>query len=125
MEVRAYIMRASESGIVYKGYQSVIGSGVLEGCYIYPLGNGVGIACCEDAVILGRTLNRAVYDGSGRLKTVLAGNLAAVRYDGKCFGSIQKEDIKIIEELMKPIERIAYGKVFLKEADGLPEWTDK
>ena len=109
----------------YKGYPSVIGSGVLEGCYIYPLGNGVGIACCEDAVILGRTLNRAVYDGSGKFKTVLAGNLAAVRYDGECFGSIQKEDIKIIEELMKPIERIAYGKVFLKEADGLPEWTDK
>lgn len=125
MEVRAYIMRADESGIVYKGYQSVIGSGVLEGCYIYPLGNGVGIACGEDAVIQGRTLNRAVYDGSGRLKTVLAGNLAAVRYDGECFGSIQKEDIKMVEKLMKPIERIAYGRVCLKAACTLQEWEGR
>lgn len=125
MEISVYIMRTDEEGVVYRGYQARIESGLLEGEYIYPIDDGIGIACGEDAVVMGRTLNRAVYDRNGNFKTVLAGDLVAVRYDGKCFSDIQKEDIIFIEKLLKPIGRIAYGKVFLKETSKLPEWSDR
>lgn len=122
MEVSVYIMRADKDGIVYQGYQAQVEARVLEGNYIYPLGRGVGIVCVEDAVVMGEPLNRAVYGGNGEFQTVLAGNLAAVRHDGECFSDIQEEDVIFIEESLKPIERIAYGKVFLKGAGSLPVW---
>ncbi len=37
----------------------------------------------KDAVIMGRSLNRAVYDENGSLRAILAGNLMVVRRNGK------------------------------------------
>ena len=118
-------MRVGEGGAVYKGYQGSVDSALLELGDMYPLGHGLAIACVEDAAIQGETLNRAVYDCGGNLQTVLGGNLAAVRYDGECFRSICKEDISFLEHVLKPIERIAYGKICLKAACTLPEWKGR
>lgn len=45
-----------------------------------------------------------------------------VRYKGDTFDSIQEEDVKLIERMLKPIDHIACGTVFLKAAEELPEW---
>lgn len=125
LEVSAYIMRVGKNGEVYQGYLSEAGVSLLEQGYIYPLGGGLAIVCVEDAVVQGETLNRAVYDSGGNFQTVLAGSLAAVRYEGGCFKGVCKEDIASIENALKPVERVAYGKVCLKAASTLPKWEGK
>lgn len=118
-------MRVGKTGEVYQGYLSEADVSLLEQGYIYPLSGGLAVVCVEDAVAQGETLNRAVYDGGGNFQTVLAGALAAVRYEGGCFKGICKEDIASIENALKPVERIAYGKVCLKASSTLPKWEGK
>ena len=125
LEVSAYIMRVGKTGEVYQGYLSEVGVSLLEQGYIYPLSGGLAIVCVEDAVVQGETLNRAVYDSDGNFQTVLAGNLAAVRYEGGCLKGVCKEDIASIENALKPVERIAYGRVCLKASSTLPKWEEK
>ncbi len=125
MKVSAYIMRVGETGEVYQGYLAETDTALLELGDIYSLGGGLIVACVEDAVIQGETLNRAFYGKDGKFRTVLAGNLAAARYDGGGFRSISKEDIALLEKTLKPVECIAYGKVCLKASSALPEWEGK
>lgn len=125
MKVSAYIMRVGKAGGVYRGYLAEVDGSLLEMGYIYPLGGGFAVVCVEDAVIQGETLNRAVYGRGGDFQTVLAGDLAVVRYNGEGFKSVCKEDIALLEGRLKPVERIAYGKVCLKAASTLPEWEGK
>ena len=125
LKVSAYIMRVGKTGEVYQGYLGETDVSLLELGHIYPLGGGLAIACVEDAAIQGETLNRAVYDNNGNFQTVLAGDLAAVRYERGCFKGVCKEDIASIENALKPVERIAYGKVCLKAASMLPKWEGK
>lgn len=122
LEASAYIMRVGKTGGAYQGYLGEADVSLLEQGYIYPLGGGLAVVCVEDAVVQGETLNRAVYDGDGNLQTVLAGDLAAVRYEGGCFKGVCREDIASIENALKPVERIAYGMVCLKAASTLPKW---
>ena len=122
LEVSAYIMRVGKNGEAYQGYLGEAHVSLLEQGYIYPLGGGLAIVCVEDAVVQGETLNRAVYDSDGNFQTVLAGDLAAVRYEGGCFKGVCKEDIASIENALKPVGRIAYGKVCLKSSSTLPKW---
>ncbi len=82
----------------------------------------VKIICGEDAVVLGKPLNRAWYDDNGKLVTVFAGTLMFVRREGRQLVNMRKEDVELIERSMKPIERIACGRVFTKPEDSLPEW---
>ncbi len=116
LKVSAYIMRVGKTGEVYQGYLGETDVSLLELGHIYPLGGGLAVACVEDAVIQGETLNRAVYGHDGNFQTVLAGDIVGVRYDGEDFRSIRKEDIAALEKALKPIERIAYGKICLKAA---------
>ena len=125
LEVSAYIMRVGKTGEAYQGYLGEADVTLLEQGHIYPLGGGLAIVCVEDAVVQGETLNRAVYDSDGNFQTVLAGNLAAVRYEGGCFKGVCKEDIASIENALKPVGRIAYGKVCLKSSSTLPKWEGK
>jgi len=62
---------------------------------------------------------------TGIYRPDLAGELAAVRYERGCFKDVCKEDIVSIENALKPVERIAYGKVCLKAASTLPKWEGK
>ncbi len=122
LEVSAYIMRVGKTGEAYQGYLGEADVTSLGQGHKYPLGGGLAIVCVEDAVVQGETLNRAVYDSDGNFQTVLAGDLAAVRYEGGCFKGVCKEDIASLENALKPVGRIAYGKVCLKSSSTLPKW---
>ena len=49
----------------------------------------------KDAVIMGRSLNRAVYDENGSLRAILAGNLMVVRRNGKNYESICDDNASV------------------------------
>ena len=51
-----------------------------------------------DAVIMGRSLNRAVYDENGSLRAILAGNLMVVRRNGKNYESICDDKCKCAKQ---------------------------
>lgn len=127
-DMRAYFLRASD-GVVYRGYLSEIPNSlkaeqdcVDDGIETFTLNDDLVLIGARDAVIFGKTLNRAFYDGSGKFITVFAGNLIVVRYKGDELGSILDEDIELVERLLKPIDHIACGTVFLKATEELPEW---
>lgn len=128
-KMKAYLMRASSDGVVYKGYvgelenslkaeQNYVGDGIET----FALNDDLVLIGARDAVIWGKTLNRALYDERGKFRTVFAGNLMVVRHKSDTFASIREEDAAVIEKLLKPIECISCGIVFLKEAEELPEW---
>lgn len=126
--MRAYFLRASD-GVVNKGYLSEIPNSLKAeqdyvggGIETFALNDELVLIGARDAVIFGKTLNRAFYDESGNFITVFAGNLLVVRYRGGEFCSVLEEDVKLIERLLKPIDHIACGTVFLKAAEELPEW---
>lgn len=126
--VRAYFLRASD-GVVYRGYLSELADfpkaeqeyvgGEME---IFTLNDDLVLVSSRDAVIFGKTLNRALYDENGKFITAFAGNLLVVRYKGDAFDHIQEKDVELIERLLKPIDHIACGTVFMKEAEKLPAW---
>ena len=126
--MRTYFLRASD-GVVYKGYLSEIPNSLKAeqeyvggGIETFTLNDELVLVGGRDAVVFGKTLNRALYDESGKFITAFAGNLMVVRYKGNEFESILKEDVELIERLLKPIDHIACGTVFLKAAEELPEW---
>lgn len=128
LSMRAYFLRTSD-GVVYKGYLSEIPNSlkaeqdyVGSGIETFTLNDDLVLIGARDAVVFGKTLNRALYDESGKFITAFAGNLMVVRYKGDEFESILKEDVELIERLLKPIDHIACGTVFLKAAEELPEW---
>lgn len=126
--IKAYHLRACD-GNVYGGYiaeisntlkaeQDYVGGGIET----FTLNDELVLIGARDAVILGKTLNRALYDESGKLITVFAGNLMVVRYKGDEFTSVLDEDVELIEHLLKLIDHIACGTVFLKASEELSEW---
>lgn len=126
--MRAYFLRASNH-VVYKGYLSELPNSLKAeqqyvggGIETFMLNDDLVLVGARDAVIFGKTLNRALYDKKGKFITVFAGNLLVVRYKGDTFDSIQEEDVKLIERMLKPIDHIACGTVFLKAAEELLEW---
>ena len=126
--MRAYFLRASNH-VVYKGYLSELPNSLKAeqqyvggGIETFMLNDDLVLVGARDAVIFGKTLNRALYDECGKFITAFAGNLLVVRYKGDEFDSILEEDVELIERLLKPIDHIACGTVFLKAAEELPEW---
>lgn len=127
-DMRAYFLRASD-GVVYRGYLSEIPNSLKAeqdyvggGIETFALNDDLVLIGARDAVVFGKTLNRALYDESGKFITAFAGNLMAVRYKGDEFDSILEKDVELIERLLKPIDHIACGTVFLKAVEELPEW---
>lgn len=127
-DMRAYFLRAS-NGVVYRGYLSEIPNSLKAeqdyvggGIETFALNDELVLIGARDAVIFGKTLNRAFYGESGNFITAFAGNLLVVRNKGDEFGSILEEDVELIERLLKPIDHIACGTVFLKAVEELPEW---
>lgn len=128
--IKAYFMRAGSNGELYKGYAGVIPADrhawekyVGDETEELRISDNISIIMAKDAVIMGKTLNRAVYDENSRLRTILAGNLMAVRRNGKNYESICDEDITAIEQVAKPIERIYAGRIILKKSDILKEFV--
>lgn len=127
--ITAYLLRVDEEGRQYQGYMSEVENSLKAeqeyvggGIETFTLNGEFVLICARDAVIFGKTLNRALYDERGNLITAFAGNLLVVRYKGDEFDSILEEDVELIECMLKPIDHIAYGIVFLKSAEELPEW---
>ena len=93
--ITAYFLRVGEDGTQYRGYLDEI-ENALEPMQNYTGGmietvsvdENISIICGEEAVILGKPLNRALYNNKKELITVLAGNLMAVRHKGDEFVSI-------------------------------------
>lgn len=126
--IKAYFLRASDH-VIYRGYLSEIrGSPKLKREWtsgeteVVTLNEEFVLIGDREAVVLGKTLNRAFYDEAGKLITVFAGDLVVFRYKGDTYESVQEEDVERIERMLKPVDHIACGKVFLKEAETLPEW---
>lgn len=126
--IEAYLMRVCE-GVVYRGYLAKIPNSLkAEQDYVggaietFTLNDDFALICDGEGVIMGKPLNRALYDARGKFRTVFAGNLMVVRHKSDTFASIHEEDVAVIEKLLRPIERISCGTVFLKVAEELPEW---
>uniref|UniRef100_UPI004028D5C8 hypothetical protein n=1 Tax=Lachnospira sp. TaxID=2049031 RepID=UPI004028D5C8 len=64
----------------------------------FALTKNIDILYEEDAVIMGRSLNRAVYDENGSLRAILAGNLMVVRRNGKNYESICDDKCKCAKQ---------------------------
>ena len=126
--INAYFIRV-DAETPYKGYMGQIENSftALKSCIggritTYDFTEDIVMVAEEDAVILGRRLNRALFDSNGERIAVFAGNLLFVRHEEDRFTSLQDGDVALIEEHFKPIERIFGGEVYLKPADELPEW---
>lgn len=127
--ILVYLLRVDEGYGQYQGYLTEV-EDLSEAWHRYvddfievvSLTEEIDLICGEDAVVQGRPLNRAWYDADGGLITVFAGNLMLVRHKGRHFTNMRKEDVQFVEKRMKPIDRIAYGIVFTKPEDSLPEW---
>lgn len=174
--IKAYYMCA-QNGVVYKGYTEWTGDklsyvrkyilckcadrridskNIDEGCGtdeldIVWLNDGLLLIAEKDAVVQGRTLNRAFYrlpvnnetdKKSADVKNIVhnkisnkdleslkperifAGNLVVLKIESTSDGSnelvdIIDEDIEFIESVLRPIERIYAGVVYLKKEKDL------
>lgn len=174
--IKAYYMCA-QNGVVYKGYTEWTGDklsyvrkyilckcadrridskNIDEGCCtdeldIVWLNDSLLLIAEKDAVVQGRTLNRAFYRlpvnnetdkksadvkntvhnkisnndlESLKPERIFAGNLVVLKIESTSDGSnelvdIIDEDIEVIETVLRPIERIYAGVVYLKKEKDL------
>ena len=104
---KIYILRADSAGNVYRGYecdaQDYSDMIKIPDIQKFALTKNIDILYEEDAVIMGKTLNRAVCGEDGKVQKIFAGNIAAVKHEKD-----------IIKESLRPIERIYGGEVFFK-----------
>lgn len=126
--IKAYLLRA-EKNTVYKGIITEIENDlqsinnyVKGDLQILSLNEHIVIICEKDAVIMGRTLNRAMYNAKGERINVFAGNLLLLKKEGENFINIEQEDIVDIEKMLKPIEHIFGGEVIIKEQKELKNY---
>ena len=82
---------------------------VVEGTIqaIYPFEEPVALICNDEAKLLGMPLNRALYDGSGRIYDVVAGTffLCNAPSDSNEFTSLDDEQIQRFKGLFRCPER--------------------
>lgn len=115
---KIYILRADSVGNVYRGYecdaQDYSDMIKIPDIQKFALTKNIDILYEEDAVIMGKTLNRAVCGEDGKVQKIFAGNIAAVKHEKDIIKDINKEDIEFVEKSLRPIERIFGGEVFFK-----------
>ncbi len=135
-KIKAYMMRMSDDGEVYKGYfgeientlqaiQSFAGGDIQ----VISLSSGIVLICNEEGKLEGLPPNRALYyeaDGKDTIYDFVVGNCLCVRYnDEGNFTSILEEDLAVIQRFAKPIEFIAPPNLILvKEEDECVEWQE-
>ena len=115
---KIYILRADSAGNVYRGYecdaQDYSDMIKITDIQKFALTKNIDILYEEDAVITGKTLNRAVCGEDGKVQKIFAGNIAAVKHEKDIIKDINKEDIEFVEKSLRPIERMFGGEVFFK-----------
>ena len=84
--------------------QAVVG-GTIQA--IYPFEEPVALICNDEAKLLGMPLNRALYDGSGRIYDVVAGTffLCNAPLDSSEFTSLDDDQIQRFKRLFRYPER--------------------
>ena len=84
--------------------QAVVG-GTIQA--IYPFEEPVALICNDEAKLLGMPLNRALYDGSGRIYDVVAGTLFLCNapLDSSEFASLDDDQIQRFKRLFRYPER--------------------
>ena len=110
---KIYILRADSAGNVYRGYecdaQDYSDMIKIPDIQKFALTKNIDILYEEDAVIMGKTLNRAVCGEDGKVQKIFA-----VKHEKDIIKDINKEDIEFVEKSLRPIERIFGGEVFFK-----------
>lgn len=133
-KIRAYMMRVSDDGEIYKGYfcdientlkakQNFVG-GTIQ---VISLNDAVDLICNDEGKLIGLPPNRALLYGVSKLDTVydfIAGNCLCVRHDDEGnFTSILDEDLAVIKRFTKPIRLIKPPElILLKEEDECADW---
>ena len=115
---KIYILRADSAGNVYRGYecdaQDYSDMIKIPDIQKFALTKNIDILYEEDAVIMGKTLNRAVCGEDGKVQKIFAGNIAAVKHEKDIIKDITTEDIEFVEKSLRSIERVFGGEVFFK-----------
>lgn len=134
-KIRAYMMRVSEDGVIYRGYigeientlqakQNFVG-GIIQ---VLPLTSEVDLICNDESKLMQLPVNRALLYDSGKgdkIYDFVAGSCLCVRHKGDEFTSILDEDIAAIQRFTKPIEAIFPPNLILvKEDTECVEWRE-
>ena len=135
-KIKAYMMRVDEkSGQVYKGYIGEIKNALKPKQdfvnYNKPGGliqvinvDDIDIICDDESKLKSFPPNR-VWLIDGRVVDIFCGNILAVRHDAYGeFTSILHEDIKTINEFLKPVHRVGTKLVVLPTEDWLEDYEE-
>ena len=123
--VRKYILcKCADRRIDSKNIDEGCGTDELD---IVWLNDGLLLIAEKDAVVQGRTLNNKISNKdleSLKPERIFAGNLVVLKIESTSDGSnelvdIIDEDIEFIESVLRPIERIYAGVVYLKKEKDL------
>lgn len=118
--IKAYMMRVSDDGVVYKGYigeienslkakQEFVG-GLIQ---VIPITSEIDLICNDEGKLRNLPINRALFYDTGKkdeMYDFVVGNCLCVRHNNSgYFTSILDEDIPIIRRFVKCIK---YNKKF-------------
>lgn len=129
---KVYVMRVDSLGVQYAGYIAEMSGRMYEDLEIDPewmeqiaFTDELTMICNREGAVMGLPLNRALYDASGNLVTVVGGNLLVTKNDAGTVCDVCADDVALIESRLRAIFRISHGLVFKKTLDELPEWKGK
>lgn len=88
--------------------QAVVG-GTIQA--IYPFKEPIALICNDEAKLLGLPLNRALYDGNGRIYDVIAGTffLCEAPVDSSSFASLNDMEIQQLKHRFRRLELFVRG----------------
>lgn len=132
--IKAYFMRVSEDGTVYRGYLGEIENTLkAEQRYVnfgraggliqaVRLTDEIDVVCDDESKMKQFPPNRAWFY-KGELADIFCGNILCVRHEGDVFASIREEDIPAIQGHLRPIAKRDGAYVCLASDEECPEWS--
>lgn len=129
-KIDAYLMRVDSAGTVYAGYMTEVENSLeaeqryVEGLIeVISLGD-VDIIFNEEGKLKQLPANRCFVDDDGNVLDIIAGNIMCVRHDEEgMFTSILEQDIKVIEQYLRPIEQVVLNVIPSEPNKSLPQWS--
>ena len=118
-KITALLVKPGEEPIVIEfehtleEMQRLVGNGLIQ-C-IYPFDDDAALICNDEGKLLGMPLNRALYDGRGRMYDIITGDFFICRApaDSDTFTSLTEEQIK------KYTDRFRYPESFRRTWNGI------
>lgn len=132
--IKAYFMRVSEGGTVYRGYlgeientlkakQRYVNFGRAGGLIqAVRLTDEIDVVCDDESKMKQFPPNRAWFY-KGELADIFCGNILCVRHEGDVFASIREEDIPAIQGHLRPIIKRDGAYVCPASDEECPEWS--